>query len=839
MKVLRLLTSSLLSALLAAPGLAVVGPNQLTSGELAIEIEKLQFLGSVLYVAAHPDDENTSLLTYLSRGQLARTAYLSITRGDGGQNLIGTELGDLLGLIRTQELLEARHRDGAEQRFTRAIDFGYTKSVDEALEVWGREEVLSDVVRVVRTFQPDVMVMRFPGDGRGGHGQHVASAVLAMEAFDAAADPNRYPEQLRGEDALAPWQPKRLLWDAARFFGGGQMASEGVTVDTGQYSPLLGQSFTEISAASRSMHKSQGFGASSQRGSRENLLEHRLGDEAKGDLFDGVDTTWARVGGAEVGRLLAEASTAFDHGRPSASVPKLLEARRALAGLQPSVWVQHKRAALDRVILAAAGVWLEATADAPTASPGDTLGLRLRAINRSTVPVDLRRAIFPLGAPEISKPIAGLGEGGALPPNEAWETTLETEIPADQPTTQPYWLGRPPAGALFDVANPRDIGQPETFPLQTMVTLDVAGEEIDVELPLLHRWTERVEGERYRTFNVVPRVDVEIEGAVRIFASAEPQEVAVHVRGTDAGAEGSISLELPRGWRAELSDVEGAAGGPQTARFQVFPPASASAPGAQLAGAARAIVQTGGTSYRSRTVEIDYPHIPVQTVQREAAARVVRVELEKVGQRIGYVMGAGDRVPEALRQIGYEVTLLSDEDLASGDLGAYDALVLGIRAYNARPAVQVNQHRLLAYVEGGGTMVTQYNTISRRNRAATSYGPYPFRVSRDRVSVEEAPVTFTDPDHPLLTTPNRITQADFDGWVQERGLYFPNDWDERYSAPLASNDPGEPARQGGLLYAEYGKGVYIYTGYSFFRELPAGVPGAYRLFVNLLSARQR
>ncbi len=807
--------------------LAVVEPETLSSSDLAVAIEKLQFLGSVLYVAAHPDDENTSLLAFLSRGQLARTTYLSVTRGDGGQNLIGTELGDLLGLIRTQELLEARHRDGAEQRFTRAIDFGYTKSVDETLQVWG-DEALADVVRAIRTLQPDVIVMRFPGDGRGGHGQHTASAVLATEAFDAAADPQRFPEQLRGDGAVAPWQATRLLWDAARFFGGGQTAEDGISVDIGAYSPLLGQSFTEVSAKSRSMHQSQGFGAAGARGASANMLEHRKGERAVNGLFDGVDTSWARVGGEAVGELLAQVATTFEPRTPHLVVPKLLEARSKLQKLGSSVWTRHKIVELDRVLLSACGVWLEATAATPEASEGGTVELRLRAINRSPISVELTAARLPfeVARHELAVP---------LPNNEAWEQRFSVVVPPKTETTQPYWLESPPDGAVYRVADSTKIGLPESHSLQARVTLVVEGSEIEVPLPLLYRWTDRVEGERYRVFGVVPQIDVKLASAVEVFADDSPKLVTVSVSGAEPETQGEVSLRLPSGWRADpiVVPLVSSSGPSQDVSFAVHPPSDAST------GTLVAEVRTSsGGSYSSSKTTIEYRHIPVQTVLRPSEARLVRVELERRGDLVGYVHGAGDAVPEALRQIGYRVALLSDDDLISGDLSGYDAIVLGIRAYNARPVVLENNHRLLAYVEAGGTLIGQYNTVSRRRQGPPiTYGPFPFRVSRDRVSVEDAPVSLLLPEHPLLTTPNRITAADFDGWVQERGLYFPNEWDDRYSAPIASHDPGEPDLAGGLLYAEHGKGVYIYTGYSFFRELPAGVPGAYRLFVNMLSAR--
>ena len=607
----------------------VVDPESLSSGELAVAVEKLQFLGSVLYIAAHPDDENTSLLAYLSQGQLARTAYLSVTRGDGGQNLIGTELGDLLGLIRTQELLEARHRDGGEQRFTRAIDFGYTKSVDETLEVWGKEEVLGDVIRVIRTLQPDVMIMRFPGDGRGGHGQHTASAVLAAEAFDAAADPERFPAQLRGEGALEVWQAKRLLWD---YYGRDQVGPGGVTVDIGAYNPLLGQSFTEISAASRSMHKSQGFGAASSRGARPNQLEHRKGLASDGGLFDGVETSWARVGGESVGELFAQVAASFDSASPHLAVPKLLEARSELMKLKSSVWTRHKLRELERVLLAVCGIRIEATADQAQASPGDSVSLKLRAINRSPVSAQLLSARLPFGG--------GRQElATELPFNESWEQTFEVVIPAATETTQHYWLGSPPDGATYRVEDSAMIGLPESHVLEAGVTLSIEGREISVPLTLLYRWTDRVEGERYRTFGVVPRIQVEIDSAVAVFADASSRIVTVNVRGAAPATTGEVSLRLPQGWRSEPASVPlvESVERPQTVAFEVHPPA-----GASSGTLAAEVITSGSEKFSSSVKTIDYRHIPVQTVMRPAEARLVRVELERFGDLVGYVEGAGD-----------------------------------------------------------------------------------------------------------------------------------------------------------------------------------------------------
>ena len=823
-----------LTILLVTPGHSVVTPSNPNGAELALALQKLSVLGSVLYVAAHPDDENTALLGYLARGRLARTAYLSLTRGDGGQNLIGTELGPLLGLIRTQELLAARDFDDAEQFFTRAIDFGYSKSVDETLATWGKQEVLGDVVRVIRRFRPDVIITRFPTDGRGGHGHHAASAVLAMEAFEAAADAEKFPEQLQGPEALQPWQATRLMWDRSRFFAGGADSGSGVEVDLGTYSPLLGLSFTELAALGRSMHKSQGFGSAGSRGSSVSRLEHRLGEEAQSDLFDGVDVTWSRVsGGAEVGEILRQAKDGFDASQPAKIVPVLLRAEELLGALSEAQsradWVGPKLAELREAIRAACGLWLEVTTDRENGTPGAGVKLELAAINRSEVPVRL------VG---VSLPFHGdVDLGEELEANQNWSLEVDAVVPVDQQSTAPYWLRQPTDGALFRVAEPNLIGLAEWLPLQARFDLRIGDRDLSYEVPLLYRSSDRVEGEMYRAFNVVPPISLSVEEAVYVFGDGTERSIGVNVRSTGSPARGDLRLRLPAGWSGVPASVafDLNAGTESRFSFSVQPPKDPST--GTLTAEATLEGSTATLSSGVRT--ISYRHIPSQTLLPPAEARLVRMRLERLGERIGYVMGAGDEIPGALRQVGYQVTLLTDNDLAAADLTPFDAIIIGIRAYNSRPAVLQHNARLLEYVEKGGTVVAQYNTASRFGGGPPELGPYPFHVSRDRVSVEDAEVTLLLPEHPLLSTPNRITEADFSGWVQERGLYFPDTWDERYDALLASHDPGEPDRSGGLLYTTYGKGVYIYTGYSFFRELPAGVAGAYRLFVNLISARQQ
>ncbi len=813
----------------AVPGYASIGPTPTSAAELQLGLERLNVLASVLFIAAHPDDEDTALLAQLARGRLARTVYLSITRGDGGQNLIGTEQGEELGIIRTQELLEARRRDGAEQLFTRAIDFGYTKSVDEALEVWGRDEILGDVVRLVRRLRPDVIIMRFPGDGRGGHGHHTASAVLALEAFDAAADAGRFAEQLGAPEHLAPWRAKRLLWDASRFFGDPDPGSAGVTVDVGGYQPLLGESFTEIAARSRSQHRSQGFGSAGSRGEQLGRLEHRLGEPATADLFDGIDTSWSRIAGGEVvGARVSEALRAFDPRRPAAVVPILVAAYRATRGLGSDPWLERKRAELREVIRQACGLWLEAIADRELAAPGQPLRITYGAVNRSDLELRIERIRSPFGYTVLESP-------SPLLANRPFQSAVESTVPAGYPISQPYWLEQAPAPGRYRVDDPSLIGAPERLGVRAAFTVNVAGLELDFELPVLVRRTDPTLGEIYRAFAVAPPLSIEVASEPLVFPDTQPRRFEVRLEGGGAKTSGMLRVEVPAGFRVvpESSRFELAADSVSSAAFEITPPDAPSSGVARVT----ATLDGGGTVDTGRRV-IDHSHIPTQVWFPTAESRLVRVELERRGETVGYIMGPGDEVPEALRQVGYQVSLLSDPDLATADLDGYDAIVVGVRAYNARPAVLEHNQRLLEYVRGGGTLVVQYQTVSRRDDEFESIAPYPMQLGRRRVSVEDAPVTMLEPESPLLVSPNRLTAADFDGWHQERGLYFAEQWDPRFVPLLSSNDPGEPEARGGLLVANYGKGVYIFTGYSFFRELPAGVPGALRLFVNLISARQ-
>jgi LmbE family N-acetylglucosaminyl deacetylase len=820
------------SLFFSASRAASAQPRQMNAAEIEAALRKLSVVGSALYVAAHPDDENTAMLAYLSNERAVRTAYLSLTRGDGGQNLIGSEKGAMLGLVRTQELLAARRIDGAEQFFTRALDFGFTKSPAETLRIWGHDDVLADVVWVVRRFRPDIIITRFPTTGEGGHGQHTASAILAAEAFDAAGDPARFPEQLKH---VSVWRPKRLMWNAFSF-GATPRPPEGrkvVTVDVGTYNALLGRSYNEIAAASRSMHKSQGFGSAERRGSAPNFLETQKGEVAERDMFDGVDLTWSRIAGGErVGRLLEEARRTFRPAEPQAVLPTLLAAHAEMSKLaSDDPLVAAKRRELASVIAACAGLWIEATAAEPYVTPGGEARITATLVNRSGFPLRLESVRTPYGSPTQTAETAALVE---LKTNQPTQNAFNVRLPETAEPSQPYWMKEEPGAGLFRVADQTLVGSPENAPAVpvsfTLSTPD--GHRLVFETPTLYRWTDRVRGEQYRPLVVVPRAAVALEEGVLVFPDGTPKRVNVRARTNVANFNGTLRLRLPEGWRAAPESVAvnlKDCNEETNASFTITPPANAST-------AALAVELSEGGRVHARGVEtIDYQHIPIQTLFPVAEARLVRVNLQRRGNHIGYVMGSGDEIPEALRQVGYRVTLLSDEDLAEADLKTFDAVVVGVRAYNTRTALRRQQTRLLDYVREGGTLVVQYNTVEQ-SLANFQLGPYPFKLSQERVTVEEAPVTLLAPQDALLNAPNRITPADFEGWVQERGLYFASEWDARYQTLWASRDPGETDKPGGTLVARYGKGTYIYTGYAWFRQLPAGVPGAYRLFVNLISA---
>ncbi|MDX2267335.1 MAG: PIG-L family deacetylase [Bryobacter sp.] len=800
-------------------------------------LEKLTVVGSAMMIAAHPDDENTAVIAYLARGRKVRTAYLSLNRGEGGQNLIGSEQSVEIGLIRTQELLAARKIDGGEQFFTRVIDFGFSKTPAETIAKWGKEAVLADVVYNIRRFKPDVIINRFSGTPRDGHGHHTTSALLSKEAFEAAGDPKRFPEQLQYVEV---WKPKRLVWNVFAFTRQQEQEAEKlanrVPIDTGVYDPLLGYSYSEIAGLSRSQHRSQAMGSPERKGSQVNYMVHVAGEAASKDLFDGIDLTWKRVpGGEAIGVLLEKAAREFRPDAPEAVLPHLAKARGMLARNNDH-YSQLKLKELDEAIAMCAGLWVELQSAYAQAVQGLETKVRVAAIQRGKTPVQVSSVVF-----DRAQELAPVKTPFALPSNQPVNQEVAWKIPVDAELTQPYFLKEPRTDARFTVKDWRMVGLPESpAPLKATLRVDVGGTEIVLERGLVHRYVDRSTGELVKPFLIVPPVSVNVEQEALLFPMVSARKVDVIVRSNQVGVAGKLRLDLPEGWNAEPREQDfqiEAAGENLALSFSVR------APEGESAGQLRAVAVVNGREYSHGTRTIEYPHIPPQTWAPPAVAKLVKTTVKNLSKKIGYVMGAGDEVPEALRQLGCEVTLLSANDLSAGNLSQYDAIVTGVRAYNVRPDLRANVQRILdGYVAKGGTYIVQYNVVEggpfgpADPTLLAKVGPYPITVSRDRVTDETAAITFPKEDHRLLQFPNQITAKDFAGWVQERGLYFASKWDERYQPLFTANDPGEKPTSGGTLVTNYGQGTYIFTPMAWFRQLPAGVPGAYRIFANFLSA---
>ncbi|HLX94605.1 MAG TPA: PIG-L family deacetylase [Verrucomicrobiae bacterium] len=813
-------------AVLSVPLLAGAGPT--SSSAMLQDLYGFDGMGSVLYVAAHPDDENTQLIAYLARGRRYRTAYLSLTRGDGGQNVLGPQFGDELGVIRTEELLAARRVDGGRQFFSRAVDFGFSKDYRETLRIWDKPEVLSDMVRVIREFRPDVVITRFSSVPGGTHGHHTASTVLAIEAFKLCGDPKAFPDQL--QEGLTPWQPKRLLWNVGGFQSSGN-ATNLIRMDVGGKDSVSGESFAEIAAHSRSMHKTQGFGNfagfGGGNGPRSESFELLDGEPATHDIMDGVDTTWSRVpGGAEIGKMADDVITKFDPQNPAASVPALLTIKKNLAGLAPDdPVVNEKRRQLDQLIQECLGLTVATTVPQAEVVPGETLDLHLTAAIRSdVVPVRWVAARCPAIGTEFAV-------GTDLSTHQAVSRDAMETLPADTPLSQPYWLREDHTAGMFRVDDPKLIGRPENPPVFALEQIfDVGGQTLIVPDEPVQVTANRVEGAT-RNLDVISPVSLKLASDVSLFAPKARRPVTVEVTAARPDTAGTLRLDAPAGWKAVPATQAfhlKAAGDKARFTFKV------TAPPEPMVANLTAEAEVGGKSYDNERIVIDYPHIPLLLLQPPARLKAVCLNLAIRGHKVGYLPGAGDDVAQCLADMGYQVTTLTGDDLTANRLKAFDAVVIGVRAFNVRTDLVSHLPALFAYVEAGGNVIEQYNRPGR-DLKTDQLTPYHLQLSNDRVTDETAPVTFLAPDHPVLNTPNKITSADFDGWIQERGIYYPDQWDDHFTPILACNDPGEAPLKGGLLVASYGKGHFVYTGLVFFRQLPAGVPGAYRLFANLVS----
>lgn len=792
--------------------------------EIAQAIEKLNVLGSVLYIAAHPDDENTRLITYYANEEKYRTAYLSLTRGDGGQNLIGPQLRESLGIIRTHELLAARKIDDGQQFFSRANDFGYSKNPDETFNIWDREKILADVVWVIRKFRPDVIITRFNTTPGITHGHHTASAILAKEAFNLAADEDAFPEQLKYVDT---WQPKRIFWNTSSwFYRNREFDKSGLlSVDVGKYNHLLGKSYTEIAAHSRSQHRSQGFGAATRRGSSTEYLEQWDGPEAETDIMDGVPTDWHRLeNGEEIGEAIQAIQNQFDIHQPYNIVPQLLQIRKKITQIENDFWRTIKLNETDQLIAACAGLFLEAAANQYAVSGGDSLSIGLEVINRSPINIQVKSVSIP-------KVNYQKGIDKQLKDNEEFQINIEVLIPQDMPLSQPYWLRDKGTEGTFKVDQQQLIGLPENPPaMNAQYVLSIDGHEIKFTKPVIFKDTDPARGEIFRPLQIVPKVYTRFDQDVYIFTKNQGKDVNVMVRAASEEVNGKINIPAPKGWLVTPAGAKfslGKKGEEIILPFTITPPAESSTQKLSI------IAEIDGKKYDYSAIDIEFDHIPAQTWFPQSSASFIKMKLEKKGSLIGYIQGAGDAIPKSLLQVGYQVDLLQDNDFNQGGLEKYDAIITGIRAFNTNEKLPFYREKLMTYVKNGGTLIVQYNTSY--GLSTDAIGPYPMQLSRERVTVQQAPVKIIAPNHPVMNTPNKITEEDFSNWVQERGLYFAGEWDENLLPVLSSNDPGEPAREGGLLVGQYGKGYFVYTGYSWFRQLPAGVPGAYRIFTNLIS----
>jgi LmbE family N-acetylglucosaminyl deacetylase len=814
----------LLFFMLLAPGLQAQKPQTWTASDMQLALQKLEVLGSVLYVAAHPDDENTRLISWLANDKKYRTAYLSLTRGDGGQNLIGPELRERLGVIRTQELLEARKVDGGLQFFTRANDFGFSKTPEETFEIWDRQAVLADMVWVIRKFRPDVIITRFSTEPGGTHGHHTASAILAEEAFKAAADPRRFTEQL---SSLQVWQAKRLLWNTSSwFFREQQFDTTGlVKLNMGGFNPLLGKSYTELAAESRSKHRSQGFGAALTRESSVEYLKPIISPPADNELFSGITTSWARVeGGQKIAGLLAQANRQFNPLAPWELMPLFIELHKAMRQLPDHPYKDTKLQELETLMLASTGVFAELTTSARGAAAGSSVPVKLEVVNRSQVPLSLR-SITTTGAAwdsTLSQPLAA---------NEPFFLQRRLRIPAAASPTQPYWLVQAADKGMFRFEDVQLTGEAQNgAPLSVTLMLQLNGMALPLSLPLVYKTVDPAIGEVYQPFVVTPPIMLTPLQDQLIFSDAQGQELQVRVRAGKPLTEGELRLQLPAGWKAQperialdplRQDEE------RTYSFTVSPPQKAGSGTIQLQA------QVEGKRYSRGYETLQAPHFPTQTLFPEARVGVVRLDLKREAKHIGYIMGAGDAVPDYLQQVGYTVSLLDPARISAAQLARYDAVLLGIRAFNTQQALKHSKDVLEAYARGGGVVIIQYNTS--HELVTADIAPFPLRLSRARITDEESPVKIVAPRHQALNYPNKITEKDFEGWVQERGLYFADSWSAEWQPLLSSQDAGEAPQQGGLLVAPVGRGYYVYGAYSWFRQLPAGVPGAYRILANLMA----
>ena len=810
-------------------------PKKLNSVEIYQHIQKLNFLGSVLYIAAHPDDENTRLISFLSNETKARTAYLSLTRGDGGQNLIGAELRELLGVIRTQELIEARKIDGGEQLFTRANDFGFSKNPEETFQIWNKEKIAADIVWAIRKFQPDIIINRFDHRTSGTtHGHHTASAILSVDSFNQTNNPNVFPEQLK---SVTPWQVKRQFFNPSWYFYGSKEKFEAadkskfIPINTGVYYQTIGKSNQEIAALSRSCHQSQGFGSTGSRGEDVEYLELINGEDRsdKRSIFEGIDTSWNRVkGGKPIGDLVSKIAFEFDFKNPASSIPDLVRTYSLIQTLEENHWKKIKLEELKNCIAACAGLFLEAVSQEQETTPSSVVQLKLEIINRSAVPMLLESV---LTLPNKKTTVQNLD----LKKNTLHQIKTDLQLPATIDYTQPYWLKEKGSIGTYTVSDSMRIGEPDVIrEVKVVFNLLINGVSIPYERIVVYKYNDEVQGETYRFLEIIPEVSTSIVDKVTLFKTNSTETVAVKIKAGKDYVKGVVSLELPEKWLVSPQSIPFYLDKKETEHMVFF---NVTPPNQPEEVTAKSVVVMDNKKYDKEQITIHYPHITKQQVLQPAESKFVRLDLKTTNEKIGYIMGAGDEVPKCLQHMGYAVSLLKPEEITPEKLSSFDVVITGIRAYNVLQILDTKQEYLFDFVKQGKTMLVQYNTP---NAVVTSkIAPFPLQISNNRVTEENAAVRFLAPEHPVLHFPNQISTKDFDNWKQEQGLYYPNEFDAAFTPIISSHDKGETPKTGALLIAPYGKGYYVYTGLSFFRELPEGVAGAFRLLANIISLKNK
>jgi LmbE family N-acetylglucosaminyl deacetylase len=794
-------------------------PRTYSSSHIFQQIKKLDVLGSVLYIAAHPDDENTRLLAFLANGKLYRTGYLSMTRGDGGQNLIGDEQGVELGLIRTQELLAARRIDGAEQFFTRAYDFGFTKSPVETFQFWDEQKILSDVVWVIRKFQPDVIITRFPTTGEGGHGHHTASAILAGEAFVAAADPAKFPEQFKY--GVKPWQAKRLLWNTFNFGSVNTERPDQFKIDVGGYNSLLGKSYGEIAAESRSQHKTQGFGVASSRGKSLEYFKTIKGSEPEKTLMDGVKTNWERLNDAAMETAIQKLIADYSFQQPEKSLPALLTIYQSLKRSDEGYWRDQKLEQIKQIIKECVGLYMEATTKTMFAVQGDSLQVNFVADNRVGGTVRISSVTLQNKKFELNED---------LPVDQNISRSLDVLIPSSTKVSQSYWLVEPMNKGSYNVSDQNLIGKAQNDPESAIVNMKINGEEFSYTIPIQYKSSDPVKGEEFEPLFIIPKIEIKSTPELALSINNKPVKITIEPVNNSRSessfkVKDSTSSNIIKENPQSIQDKLSGAGyfysvkDPEKKNTEIIDWSAVE----------------GNAIYDSYKKIISYPHIPNIIYFHKAESKLVSFDLKISGKKVGYIPGAGDKVPDALKKMGYEVTILSPKDITENNLKQFDAIVTGVRAYNIYEWLNDSYNTLMNYVKNGGVLLVQYNTNNNIGPVKAKIGPYPFTISRSRVTDENAEVKFLHPENTLMNYPNKITQKDFVNWIQERSTYQAENYEANYKTLFSMHDANEDPAQGSLIYMDYGKGRFVYCGLVMFRELPAGIPGAYRLFANLLA----